>query len=190
VPPDSRRFVLHALLALLPAALLLLWTCDFFTAWDGRAVSVRPAQGDAVTRAVLIAEADRTIERQWPSALVQELALPVDPLALAPEPVPPERPPTHKRRFTLSYEVQTGGAWRTVATTSPQALGLALLAWLGLVALRNMAVGGTPWSISPRDRYAVPVQDRAGQPTAPSSRRSSSKPGPPPPRPVRGRGRR
>lgn len=190
MPPGLRRFLVHALLALLPAALLFLWTCDFASRWDGRAVSVRPVQGEALTRAVLIAEPDRAIERQWPAALVQELSLPVDALALAPDPVPPERPATHKRRFTLQYEVNTPTGWRTIATTSPQALGLALLVWLGLLAVRNMAIGGTPWSIEAHDRYAVPVQDRAGQPAATGPRRAASKPGPPPPRPVRGRGRR
>jgi hypothetical protein len=203
-----RRFLLHAALALLPAALLFLWTCDFFAAWDGRAVSLRPTDGAPVSRTVLIVEAPpaagveaspaaggapssgRSLERQWPSALVQELQLPVDALALAPDPIPPERPATHKRRFSLTYEVQALEGWRTVPTTSPQALGLALLVWASLLALRNMAVGGAPWSVEPHDRYDIPVQERAGQPVAPTARRGGSKPGPPPPRPVRGRGRR
>ena len=196
--PGWRRFVLHAALALLPAALVLLWTCDFFTAWDGRAVSLRPVDGDRapLTRTVLIVEPgpegarDRKLERQWPSALVQELGLPIDALALGPTEIPAERPTTHKARWTLSYEVQATDGARTVPTTTPQALGVALLVWLGLVALRNMVVGGTPWNIEPRERYAVPVADKAGQAVAPSARGPLSKPGPPPPRPVRGRGRR
>jgi hypothetical protein len=188
--PGWRRFLVHAALALLPAALLFLWSCDLFTAWDGRAVSLRPTDGAPLTRTVLIAEPGRAIERQWPSALVQELQLPVDALALPPDPIPPERPATHKKRWTLSYEVQAPEGWRTVPTTSPQALGVALLVWLGLVALRNMAVGGAPWSVEPHERYTVPVQDRAGQAVTSGPRRSPTKPGPPPPRPVRGRGRR
>lgn len=190
ISSGSRRFLASVALALLPALALLLWACDFFAAWDGRAVSVRPGDGSSITRAVLIAHDDGAFERHWPSALVQDLRLPVDPLAIAPKPIPSERPATRKQRWTLSFEVDAPDGPRTVPTTSPRALGLAVLVWLGLVAVRNMFVGGAPWVIEPRDRYAIPVQSPAGQAAPPSGRGSRSRFGPPPPRPVRGRGRR
>jgi hypothetical protein len=147
--------------------LVFLWTSDFFTRWDGRAVSVRPPQGeDPATMRVLIAEEGRAFERQWPSEVVRELGLPVDAMAIPPRIPEEERPKTTKRRFALHFLVDSPTGFQAVPTTSPASLALALLVWGGLVALRNMRVGGAPWATEARAAYLPKALPPSGQPTA------------------------
>lgn len=146
------------------AVLVVLGASDFFVGWDGRAVSVRPARSeDPPTRTVLIAESDDAFEREWPSDLTDTLSLPVDPQAIAPATVSEERPATNKHRFTLHFLVDGPTGFQVIPTTSPEALGLGLLVWAVLIALRNMIVAGAPWAIEPRARFVPVVQPPSGQ---------------------------
>lgn len=184
-----RAFAVHALLAAALGALAFLWASDFFAAWEGRAVSARPADADVATRTVLVVEERRTFERRWPAGLVAELALPVDATGVPPTVLPEDRPKTRKRRFSLGFLIEAPSGWRTVPTTTPQALGLGVLVALLGVALRNMAVAGAPWLVAPRERHKLDVQ-KSGQVVTKGRSAPPSKPGPPPPKPLRGRGRR
>ena len=148
-----------------PVALVVgLWSSDFFAAWDGRAVSVRPARSEEpATRTVSIAEDDGWFEREWPSEVVAALDLPVDASGIPPVRIAEERPVTTKRRFALHFLVDGADGFQVVPTTRPQAVGLALLVWAALVALRNMAIAGVPWSIVPHERFHPETQPPTGQ---------------------------
>lgn len=188
------------LLAAFGAAGVFLYASDWLGAWDGRAVSVRPARApDAATWTVLISEADgRSLERAWPADVVLGLGLPIDALAIPPSPVPDSRPETRKSRFALHFLVHSGAGdapadWKVVPTTSPRTAALALLVFLLAVAARNMVVGGTPWSIEPRAALLPAAQVPSGQmapPTGGTSGRAGGRKGPPPAKPRRGAGRR
>jgi hypothetical protein len=184
--------------AMLPlAAGVFLVSSDFFTAWNGQAVSVRPAATpDPAVYTVLIVNDDGTrLERTWDAALVRELALPVDALALPPPDIPEARPATEKLRFVMHYLVQVGqgddAQTRVVPTTSPRGLGLALVFLLVAIGIRNMAYAGSPFAIERRGVYLPKQQAQAGAPApAGSPGRTRGRKGPPPSRPRRGRGKR
>ena len=106
-----------------------------------------------------------TLEQNWTAEAVEKLVLPVDNLALAPRDVS-DRPRTKKEAYTLTYRVQPaikidlpdndeeaedGSAeptpepeWSSYGTTSPQALAIALIAWIVGLGLRNMLTSGSP----------------------------------------------
>lgn len=149
----------------LPVAVLVgLWSSDFFAGWDGRAVSVRPARSEEPpTRTVSIAQDDGWFEREWPSELVATLGLPIDPSGIPPLQISEDRPSTTKKRFGLHFLVEGTDGFQVVPTTRPQSVGLALLVWAALIALRNMAVAGVPWSLTPRERYLPAAQAPVGQ---------------------------
>lgn len=171
---------------------VVLLASDFGAAWDGHAVSTRPARSEgAATVQVLIVDRDGgTFERRWPRALVATLGLPVDPMALGPGVVPADARATKKSRFALHYLVETPDAgFAVVPSTSPTALVLGLVLALVAVAVRNMAVAGAPWAIEPRSAFLPPAQAASGQIVShgPGAR---PRKGPPPSRPTVGRGRR
>ncbi len=175
------------------AIFVFLLFSDFFSSWDGHAVSVRPTVDESPEAyTVLIAQADgETIERVWPAALVQGLALPMDPFAIPPSPIPEARPATKKRAMTLHHLIKRqGGEWDSVPTTSPSSLGLGLLALLIGIALRNMVVAGSPFSIEPREALLPRAQAASGQIAKGARQGRRGQKGPPPGRPQRGRGRR
>jgi hypothetical protein len=171
--------------AILAGALVLLVASGFLSAWDGQVVSARPPRGDdpATVRVLIVGEHGRR-EADWPADVVRELDLPVDPLAIGPRTA--TGPRTVKRRFSLSYTVE--GVAGEVGTTSPMAVGIAVLAALVVVAGRNMVVGGAPWTLVPRPRDPLGPLPPSGRPVAPKTSRPRA--GPPPPRPAVGRGRR
>lgn len=177
-----------------PAAVLVfLLASDFFSAWGGYVVSVRPSpEPDPASYRVLISDGEGTnLEKWWPADQVRPYQLPVDGLGLPPADIPTTRPRTNKTRFQLHYLVHPGGEdadWQVIPTTSPTSLGLALFVWVLGIAIRNMAWSGSPFSLEPRGVFLPRGQAAAGAPAQPSGGGRPRK-GPPPPKRRRGRGR-
>jgi hypothetical protein len=171
-----RGLLLFLVGALSASALVFLAASDFFSSWEGSVRSVRPADVDA-SRLVVLIEDERpgggVLQRSWPGDLVRELTPPA---------------PTRKSKYTLHFLVQDEGSWRTAPTTSPQGFGASVLVLVLLVVVRNMTVSGVPWGFTPRERYHATQLVSSGQ-AAPVTK-GPHKPGPPPPRPKVGRGRR
>jgi hypothetical protein len=192
IRPAIRSLLVSVAASVLVAAVVFLLASDGLGAWNGHVVSVRPsAEEDPATFRVLIVGSDGTSrERNWPADVVLPLELPVDALALPPAELPEAAAPTTKDRFALHFLVRKAETadWRIVPTTSPRALGLAVLAGAVLVLLRNMAISGSPFSIEPRGMWLPPALAKPGTPAA--QRRRTSKQGPPEGRPRIGRGRR
>lgn len=170
--------------------LVFLAVSDFFASWQGQVVSARPATSeDPAVYQVLVVGDEGSREVTWPAEVVRPLGLPVDPLALPPVRIPPERPQTSKLRFQLHFLVQDpadpeGGTWQTVPTTSPRGLGLAVVVFLLGLGVRNMIRSGSPASIKERDAYLPPEQASAGTPAPRSQGRPQKRP--PPGKPKRG----
>ena len=197
------RSLLLFILGWLPVCVgLFLFLASFFTSWDGRAVSVRSSDPEQAVYSVLIApdEGER-FEVDWPVIAVEGLNLSIDPLALPPKPLPDGLPRTKKQPWTMEFTVSPdGGGVRTVPTTGPQAISIALLVFLLGIGIRNMLVAGSPISIEPRGITLPKGQAAAGQiaPTSGgtggsggrSSRTSRPRKGPPPGKRRRGGGRR
>jgi hypothetical protein len=192
----ARALLLFVAVVGLPlSAGVVLLASDVLAAWDGRAIARRPADPDAGSVLVVIAqEADgSTFERRWPAEIVGRLELPVVPQGSVPVfpsggRIPEEAPQTRKSRFGLHYLVEVGEGFEVVPSTTPQAVVLGVVALLVAVGLRNMAVGGAPWSIEPRSAFLPRAQATSGQP-APRAAGPPRK-GPPPSRSRVGRGRR
>jgi hypothetical protein len=187
----ARALLLFVTLVGLPlAAGVVLLASDVLAAWDGHAIARRPADPEARAALVVIAEEDGgTFERRWPAELVDRLGLAVAQPGSVPERIPEDAPRTTKSRFGLHYLVEAGDeGFEVVPSTTPQAVVLGLVALLVAVGLRNMAVGGAPWSIEPRAAYLPKAQAASGQPAP----RTTGPPrqGPPPSRRRVGRGRR
>jgi len=188
------------MLGILPVAMLVfLVSSDFFTAWDGQVISTAPPHSDdPKVLTVRIVGADReVIQRTWPTELVRSLEVPVDRVAVPPPELPDDRPRTTKSRFSLSFDlvIPDDDGERTVSmpTTSPRGLGVAVLVFLGLVAVRNMLYAGSPIALQRREVYLPPAQGPAGVPNEGPARRKGKRrgrKGPPPPKRRRGRGRR
>ena len=125
--------------------------------------------------------------------------LPVDNLALAPRDVS-DRPRTKKEAYTLTYRVQPaikidlpdndeeaedGSAeptpepeWSSYGTTSPQALAIALIAWIVGLGLRNMLTSGSPFDLQRRERHRVKEQRQMGSTGQPNQSSRSRKTAP------------
>jgi hypothetical protein len=196
--PRSWRALLLFVLAMLPlVAGVFLVASDFFSGWNGQVVSFRPTRdADPAVLGVLIVDDDGTRrERNWDAALVRELSLPADPLALPPPDIPAERPHTSKLRFTFHFLVDVGSGeaveTRVVPTTSPRGLGLALAFLILAVGVRNMMYAGSPFALERRGAFLPKQQAQAGAPAPPASPgRTRGRKGPPPSGRRRGRGRR
>lgn len=177
-------------------AAVFLGVAGFFAAWDGRAVGVlTPVSPEpAVYEVVVVQPDDSVVFRTMPRTLVLGMDLPVLPMGIPPDPVPETAPATKKSRFSLSYLVQSraeGAAertWTAYPTTTPQALGLAVIVWLLALAIRNMAYAGAPWSIERREAYLPKALVRAGQLAETTGNTSTERPkkAPPPPKSRRG----
>jgi hypothetical protein len=187
----------YALLATPLAALVFLWSADFFTTWSGQVVSVRAATTvDAPVLRVLVVEEDRSYyEIDWPKAVVDPLDLDVDNTGVPRTKLPEDAPTTSKDRFSLSFTVTPNeGATKVVPTTSARALSLAFVTWLLGLFLHNMWLSGSPWSWERRE-FELPKnqeQGTSGQPQEDpqAAKRARSRKGPPPARKRRGAGRR
>lgn len=187
-----RRFLLFVA-ALIPVTILaFLAASDFFGAWNGRAVSVRPQQEEGAPshyQVLIVNNDDTTVERTWPAARVDPLKLPVDPFAITPDTIPAERPRTTKSSYTLHYLLEKpNGEWETVPTTSPASLGVGFLVFVLGIAVRNMIVAGSPFSLQPRGLTLPKAQAPSGQVATRGGNRP--KKGPPPGRRRKGVGRR
>lgn len=189
--PPVRSLVGFAVLHAGFSVLVFLVFAGFFTAWDGRAVSVLERGPDQRVVRVLILEDGGTRQVDWPVIAVDGLPLPIDPRALPPlgEPTGPR---TAKERFTLGFTVTSeAGAVRTIPTPTPQAAAIALLVFVVGVGLRNMVVAGSPVALARTERTAAdgPAPSATARPQDPP-RAARGRQGPPPQRPRRGGGRR
>ncbi|HMV70428.1 MAG TPA: hypothetical protein PKA64_26540, partial [Myxococcota bacterium] len=144
----------YAILATPVCVLAFLLMSSFFTGWDGRAVSRRPARSsDATVTAVLIVTDDgRATEVPWPRELAEGLGLPERAALVAPNEIPETAPHTTKLPFTLSFVVlPPGGVVMSRPTTTPSAVIVPfVLAGLGLL-LFNVTQSGVPWSWRPEE---------------------------------------
>lgn len=160
------------------AALFFLWVSSFFTAWNGRAVSVRtPAETQPAAYTVLIVnDAGGEVEVDWDASIVEGRELPFNDRGVAPADIPETAPSTRKSRFQLVFYIANSeGRNDVIATTSPRGLGLTALVWVLLLALRNMVVSGSPMDHEPRERLRVQQQGGTGQLAEPTTRRVSQK---------------
>ena len=150
--------------------LVFLGFSNFFASWNGHAVSVRPtlSENPTVYQVLIVDEDGERHERDWASNAVSGLNLPIDPLALPPLVIPDARPKTRKKAYELQYEIeriQDGQpVWQEYPTTSPQALGMAIILWLLGFAGRNMWVSGSPIGFEARERERIALQDQGGVP--------------------------
>lgn len=189
--PHVKSFVVFLAGWTAVAFVLLLLLSDFFSAWDGRVVSVRSGDPERATAQVLVVEdAGDRFETTWSRDALDGIEVAIDRFALPPIPLPPGLTRTTKERFTLSYTLQPEGAGvRTVATTGQRPLALALLFLFVGTGVRNMIVAGSPVSL----RRRKTVGNTAAPPAPPSAeaprKTSRSKKGPPPKNKRRG-GRR
>ena len=177
--------LLRFLVALAPVcALVFLLASGVLSSWEGRVTGKSPATDDTTpaTWRVLIVSPDGSTETHlWPASVVDPLSIPLEPGLLPPARVDPEKHPhTAKARFTLHYIVeQPDGTHASVPTTSPQAVGIALIIGLVLLALRNMYVSGSPLDIRPRRTILMAALPRSGQVAAPPSGQSGTHSHPP-----------
>lgn len=180
--PHVKSFVVFLAGAAGVALVVFLLMSDFFSAWDGRVVSVRSGDPERATAQVLIDDdAGGRFETTWSREALDGIEVTIDSFALPPSPLPPGLTRTTKERFTLSYTLRPEGAGvRTVATTGQRPLALALLFLFVVTAVRNMIVAGSPFSLERRQT----ATNTAAPPPVPSARapekKVRSKKGPPP----------
>ncbi len=194
IRPAIRALLLYLVAQTAVVALIFLFVSSFFTAWDGAVVSVRqPRTPDPAVYKVLIMNTDGTsLERTWSAAIVTPLALPVDSLALAPSTFPEDAAKTRKARFQMNFLLQIPGAegadptWTSFPTMSPQALGIALLAWLVGLGLRNMLYAGSPIALERSKVFLPKAQSASGSVAGGSGGRTRGRKQPPPGRKRRG----
>ena len=171
-PPEVRYFfpiralLTYTLIGTPICVLIFLVQSAYFSQWDGHAVSVRGSNATEPSMyTVLIKNDDGTtleqIGRQRPSKNWCFLSIiwrsPLGMFRTGREP---------KEAYTLTYRVQPaikidlpdndeeaedGSAeptpepeWSSYGTTSPQALAIALIAWIVGLGLRNMLTSGSP----------------------------------------------
>jgi hypothetical protein len=190
-PRPYRGLLVYAVLATPIAVIVALLASGWLTAWDGALVSMRPPPEDeALWARVLVVEDDGTNrELRWPLRAVKGLDVRLDPAAIPPVRVPPDAIRTRKALGELTFTVSPpGGATRRIATTSPQAAAVAVLAWLVGLFLRNMLVSGNPLDITPRPATLPAPLPPPGVPSRPDAPRGVYQP--PPARTRGGRKRR
>jgi hypothetical protein len=190
--PHVRSFVLFIAGWCGISLLVFLFLADFFTGWSGRAVSVRDVGGEQTMLEVLVVENDGSrFERAWPREAVVDLNLGIDRRALPPKPLPKGLPRTNKDPFTLSFTLEPeGGGVRTVATTGPQPMAIALLFFFLGTLIRNMIVAGSPFSLVRPEATESTTAAPPTPPVAGPSKKGRAKKGPPPSKKRRGGGRR
>ena len=191
-PAHLRAFALYAASILPVCALAFLLASQFFVAWEGRVTGVAPiGTGEPTSYRVVVANDDHTYEvRTWKADTVAQLEVPIDPLLVPPSVVADTFPFTRKGRFQLHFLVGAkDGSNLVVPTTSPQALGVAVLLWLLALAIRNGYVSGNPIDIRPRDTELPAPLPASGQ-VAPAAAGQKSRFQPPPPKSKGGRRQR
>ncbi|MCB9682429.1 MAG: hypothetical protein H6733_13260 [Alphaproteobacteria bacterium] len=174
--------------------LLFLVLAGFFTAWEGHAVSHRPAQVEdpAVYTVLIVTDDGRGLESDWPAKVVEPLGLSVDVTGVPPNKIPDTAAVTRKSRFATFFTVVPhDGESIAVSTLSARALSTAVMAYVLAFFLHNMWLSGSPFSWEIKER-AVPdaPTDSPEALTEAQRKRARSKQGPPPPRPRVGGGRR
>lgn len=176
------------------AALAFLLITGFFDAWNGRIAAQRPPDPESNLSTVLVvpdAEDAEPFERELDRRAVDPLGLEELRRPLVPRAVPDDAPLAWKERFTLHLTVQTPAGRRDLPTTSPGALGVAVLVLLALLALRNMVVARSPLAILPPDPGTLkPIRALPKQGQIAHNRRGGRGKGPPPAKKRKAVGRR
>ncbi len=191
-PAHLRAFILFAAAIAPVCVLAFLIASQFFVAWEGRVTGVNPlGTGEPTAYQVVIASEDHTYEvRTWPAETVAQLKVPYDPLLVPPSVVGDSFPQTTKGRFQLHFLVtDEAGANLLVPTTSPQALGVAVLLAILFLAVRNGYVSGNPIDIRPRATELPAPLPPSGQ-VAPALAGQKGRFQPPPPKSKGGRRQR
>jgi|GEM_PF-4769860 len=159
---------LRSLLKFIPFQLALsvvvfLLASQWLDAWEGKVTSrAAEPQGDLQLVGIEL-ENEEWTTRRWPSDIVKQLDVRSEARLAPPLVAPDNAPQTSKSRFSLSFQVWREGKPMEVPTTSPGSLGVALLAFFGGIALRNMYVSGSPIGLHPRDRIPPDPVPRSGQ---------------------------
>lgn len=195
IRPAVRALLLYLVAQTAAVAILFLAVAGFFSSWDGTVTGVLTPRSEEpeVYQAVILDEDGSLTQRAMPRHVVLGMNLPVLASGVPPAQLDPGLPESKKSRFTLHYLVQTRPTaeaeleWTSMPTTTPQALGLAVIVWLVALALRNMAYAGSPFSIERQQAFLPKAQTQAGSVAQTSSR---PRKGPPPPRAQRGPRRR
>lgn len=163
---DLRNLIRDAVLALLVAVVFFLWVSSFFASWTGQAVSVR-SPGDAVPAAytvLIVAEDGTEVEVDWPARVVEGRELPFNDRGVPPADIPEDAPTTRKAAFQLVFYVENAeGTNEVVPSTSPRGLGLSVIVWILLMALRNMITSGSPFDYIARERQLPKQQTAMGE---------------------------
>lgn len=173
IPTIARGLLTWFLIATPAVALLFLWWSAFFASWNGYVVSVRPsATEDPAAFQVLIVDSNGDgFETWWPAELVKQLDLKVNNTGVPP--LDPSGPWSTKTRFGWSYTVEKPappppetdeGAEPpeaqpleklTRSTLTAGTVGVAFLAWIVSLALRNIYTSGSPVGFAPRERLHI-----------------------------------
>lgn len=218
IRPHVQSLLLFLPVVFATGALVFLVAAGFFTAWDGKAVSVRPSANLAPeTWQVLVANTDGTHgEFVWPASAVAGLGLPFDSIGVPPTRVPDTRPDTRKSRFSLFFVVERPSeaapardegdvsadapapVVSVVQLANLRAVGAGVIVSLLVLLIRNMAYSGHPLSILPRAPgrlLTTPADEQPPSGTSDDTRQGPragrpTRPGPPPPPRRRGQGRR
>ncbi len=193
-PSAVKPLLTYAAIGTPLAVLVFLLFSGFFSAWSGQVVAARAISPDADPSflSVVILEADGTYhERTWPKTVVKALKLPQSGLGVPPPIIPDDAPTTEKVQFALSFLLnEDGKPPQVVATTSPAALGLGLLAWIIGLMLRNGYVSGSPFTLHPGERRLQQLQTAGQVATVETKTKVRGKKGPPPSKHGRKKGRR
>lgn len=196
--PATRTFAMFVATWTLVCVGLLLLLSGFFTSWNGRVVSVRDLDPEKPVAEVLLVTSDGArFERVWPREAIAGLDLDVQKRGLLPMELPDDLARSRKEPFSLTFTIQPeGGGTRTVATTGPRPLAMALLVFFVGIGIRNMVVAGNPLSLAGPDGRVTNHTAAPPEPPAASSeggggkRAKRAKKGPPPGKRRRGGGRR
>lgn len=195
IRPAIRALLLYIVVQTAVVAVIFLLVAGFFAKWDGRAVGVLTPRSDdpSVYEVVIVQEDGSVKQRTMPAYVVQTMRLPVLAIPIAPDPLPDDALRTRKAQFQLNYLTQTlpEGAteptWVSIPTTTPQAIGLALVIWFVGLAIRNMAYAGSPVAIERQRAFLPKAQTQAGSVADTSNRGRKTRP---PPKASRGPRRR
>ena len=183
--PDLRHPVARYTLLASPLCILFfLWLAGFFAAWEGRAVGQRPSGegSSALVPMVIVTEAGDTTEVGVPRGAVASYALPTFTGAVVSNAALQAAPETEKRRFTFLFRMKVAdGAEAWHATTTPNALGLAVVMFFAGFFLHNISISGVPWRWEPTARASTGAEPGDD---APDDGEAARAPGDAPPPPV------
>ena len=195
IRPAVRALLLYLIIQTVVVVGVFLQVAGFFDSWNGQLVGVLqpPVANPAVYEVVIVGD-DNTHVENMPRDVVLGMGLPVLAPGMVPEPADQALLKSTKSRYTFHYLVQKPaeegadiGAFESHPTTTPQAVGLAVIVWILALAVRNMAYAGSPFWIEREELFLPKAQVQAG---SVSQSKDRSRKSAPPPRSRRGPRRR